>query len=95
MHGETAAVATYARRAVKEKDAGRPLQPIAEKMNELAEQYDKNSKPDYCAHYGLVDEIVKLRELRNYLKAFTGAAYQNPRSICPRHHMILPRIIKG
>ena len=25
MHGETAAVATYARRAVKEKDAGRPL----------------------------------------------------------------------
>ena len=27
MHGETAAVATYSRRLVKEKDAGRPLEP--------------------------------------------------------------------
>ncbi len=40
-------------------------------------------------------EIVKLTNLRSYLKAFAGAAYQNPKSICPRHHMILPRIIKG
>ena len=95
MHGETAAVATYARRAVKEKDAGRSLEPIAEKMNALAQQYRDNSKPDYCAHHGLVDEIVNLNDLRNYLKAFAGAAYQNPKSICPRHHMILPRIIKG
>ena len=95
MHGETAAVATYARRAVKEKDAGRPLEPIAEKMNELAQQYLDNSKPDFCARQGMVDEIVKLKELRNYLKAFSGAAYQNPKSICPKHQMILPRIIKG
>jgi glutaconyl-CoA decarboxylase len=95
MHGETAAVATFARRAVKEKDAGRPLEPIAEKMNELAQHYQDHSQPDYCARYGLVDEVVKLDELRNYLKAFAGAAYQNPKSTCPRHHMILPRIIKG
>ena len=95
MHGETAAVATYARRAVKEKDAGRPLEPIAEKMNELARQYQEHSLPEYCARYGLVDEIVKLTNLRSYLKAFAGAAYQNPKSVCPRHHMILPRIIKG
>jgi glutaconyl-CoA decarboxylase len=27
--------------------------------------------------------------------AFTEAAYQNPRSLCPHHHMMLPRIIKG
>jgi len=27
--------------------------------------------------------------------AFAGAVYQNPRSICPQHHMLLPRIIKG
>ncbi len=95
MHGETAAVATYARRAVKEKDAGRSLEPIVEKMNELAQKYRDTSRPEFCARYGLVDEIVKLDNLRGYLQAFTGAAYQNPKSICPRHHMILPRVIKG
>ncbi len=95
MHGETAAVATYARRAVKEKDAGRPLEPVIEKMNELAEQYRNTSDPIYCARQGFVDEIVGLRELRSYMRAFAGAAYQNPRSICPRHQLILPRIIRS
>ena len=95
MHGETAAVATYARRAVKDKDAGKPLDEIVDKMNELAQRYRDTSEPDYCARYGFVDEIVKLSHLRDYMKAFTGAVYQNPRSICPRHHMILPRIIRG
>jgi glutaconyl-CoA decarboxylase len=95
MHGETAAVATYARRAVKEKDAGRPLDPVAERMNELVERYRETSRPEYSARYGQVDEIIKLKDLRKYLQAFTGAAYQNPKSICPRHHMMLPRIIKG
>ncbi len=95
MHGETAAVAMYSRRAVKEKDAGRPLDEVADKMNNLAEQYRKHSSPEYCARYGLVDEVVDLAELRNYLTAFAGAAYQNPRSICPKHQLLLPRIIKG
>jgi len=95
MHGETAAVATYARRAVKEKDANRPLEPVIEKMNALAERYRETSDPLYCAHHGFVDEIVNLSDLRSYLQAFAGAAYQNPRSICPRHQQILPRIIRG
>ena len=95
MHGETAAVATYARRAVKEKDAGRPLEPLAEKMNEMAQKYYDTSRPAYCAAHGFVDEIVDLTALRGYLKAFAGAVYQNPQSICPRHHMMLPRIIRG
>jgi len=95
MHGETAAVATYARRAVKEKDAGRPLEPVIDKMNELAQRYIDTSDPDFCSRHGLVDEIAKLDDLRTYLKAFAGAAYQNPTSICPKHQMILPRIIKG
>jgi glutaconyl-CoA decarboxylase len=95
MHGETAAVATYARRAVKEKDAGRPLEPLAQKMNEMAKKYYDMSRPDYCARHGFVDEIVDLTALRGYLKAFAGAVYQNPPSICPRHHMLLPRIIRG
>jgi len=95
MHGETAAVATYARRAVKEKDAGRPLEPIIEQMNKLTQRYRDTSGPLYCAHHGFVDEIVKLSDLRSYLQAFAGAVYQNPKSICPRHQLILPRIIKG
>ncbi|MCH6548698.1 MAG: glutaconyl-CoA decarboxylase subunit alpha [Proteobacteria bacterium] len=95
MHGETAAVATYARRAVKEKDAGRPLEPIIEKMNELAQRYRDTSDPLYCAQHGFVDEIVNLNDLRSYLQAFAGAVYQNPKSVCPRHQLILPRIIKG
>jgi glutaconyl-CoA decarboxylase len=95
MHGETAAVATYARRAVKEKDAGRPLEPIAQKMNEMAQKYYDTSRPAYCARRGFVDEVVPLGALRGYLKAFAGCAYQNPRSICPQHLMLLPRLIRG
>jgi glutaconyl-CoA decarboxylase len=49
----------------------------------------------YCARKGMVDEIVKMADLRKYLAAFTGAAYQNPKSICPHHQMLLPRSIKG
>ena len=95
MHGETAAVATYARRAVKDKDAGKPLAPLAEKMNEMARKYHETSRPAYCARHGFVDEIVDLKALRGYLQAFAGSAYQNPKSICPRHQLLLPRIIKG
>ena len=95
MHGETAAVATYARRAAKEQAAGRPLEPVIDKMNELVNRYDETSRPLYCARQGFVDEVVKLTHLRRYLQAFAGAAYQNPTSICPQHQMLLPRLIRG
>ncbi len=95
MHGETAAAASFSRRLVKEKDAGRPLEPIIEKMNKLAKEYYDNSRPAYCAKMGMVDEIVKMTALRDYLKAFAGACYQNPKSICPQHHLITPRVIRG
>ena len=95
MHGETAAVATYSRRLVKEKEAGRPLEPIIEKMNQLAEEYHEKSRPLFCAKTGMIDEIVPMRDLRTYLVAFAGAAYQNPKSICPQHHLMLTRIIRG
>ena len=95
MHGETAAVATYSRRLVKEQAAGRPLEPIIEKMNELARDYHDKSRPLFCARAGMIDEIIALADIRKYMEAFAGAAYQNPRSICPHHQMILPRIIKG
>jgi glutaconyl-CoA decarboxylase subunit alpha len=95
MHGETAAVASFARRLVKEKDSGRPLQPTIDKMNALAQDYYNKSRPVYCAQTGFVDEVVSYADIRRYMVAFTGSAYQNPRSICPHHHMIIPRIIKG
>jgi glutaconyl-CoA decarboxylase subunit alpha len=95
MHGETAAAASYSRRLVKEKSAGRDLQPIVDKMNEMAQEYYDNSRPAYCAQKGMVDEVVNLYQIRNYLKAFAGAVYQNPKSICPQHQMILPRVIRG
>jgi len=95
MHGETAAVATYSRRLVKEKEAGRPLEPIIEKMNQLAKAYHEKSRPRFCAKSGMIDEIVPLSDLRKYIATFAGAAYQNPKSICPHHQLILPRIIKG
>ncbi|MBD3671431.1 MAG: glutaconyl-CoA decarboxylase subunit alpha, partial [Gammaproteobacteria bacterium] len=95
MHGETAAAASYARRLVKEKEAGRPLEPIIDKMNKLAQEYNDKSRPVYCAKAGFVDEVVAYPALRGYIQAFTGAAYQNPKSICPHHQMMLPRLIKG
>jgi glutaconyl-CoA decarboxylase len=95
MHGETAAAASFSRRLVKEKDAGRSLEPIIDKMNQMAKEYHDNSRPIYCAQYGLVDEVVRMSELRKYLLAFAGAIYQNPKSICPQHQMLLPRSIKG
>ena len=95
MHGETAAAASFSRRLVKEKAANRPLEPIIEEMNKLVKEYYDYSRPAYCAQHGLVDEVAKMTEIRNYLCAFAGAAYQNPKSICPQHQMMLPRIIKG
>ena len=95
MHGETAAAATFSRRLVKEKDAGRPLGPVIDQMNALVKQYYDQSRPIYCAMRGFVDEVVRFEELRRYMVAFAGSAYQNPKSICPHHHMMLPRLIRS
>lgn len=95
MHGETAAAAAFARRLVKEKDAGNPLEPVIDKMNALAQQYHDQSRPIYCAKAGLVDEIVPMPQLRDYFVAFSRSCYQNPKSICPQHQMLLPRSIRG
>lgn len=95
MHGETASAASFARRLVKEKDAGRPLEPVIDKMNELAKQYYEQSRPIYCAKRGFVDEVVPFTAMRKYMTSFVGCVYQNPDSICPHHQMMLPRIIKG
>jgi glutaconyl-CoA decarboxylase len=93
MYGPTAAAASFGRRLVKEKDAGRPLEPIIEKMNNLVKDYYKKSSPIYCAQRGFVDEVVCFPDLRKYIIAFTESAYQNPKSICPHNHMLLPRLV--
>jgi glutaconyl-CoA decarboxylase len=95
MHGETASVASFARRLVKEKDAGHDLQPVIDKMNDLAQQYHDQSRPLYCAKRGFVDEVIPFTEMRKYIVAFAGCVYQNPDSICPHHQMMLPRLIRG
>jgi glutaconyl-CoA decarboxylase len=95
MHGETAAVATYTRRLIKDQDAGKSLEPTVEKMNELVKKYHDTSRPIFCAKTGLIDEVSALKDLRGYLQAFAGAAFQNPKSICPQHHLITPRVAKG
>lgn len=95
MHGETAAVAAFARRLVKEQDADRDLQPVVDKMNELVQQYRDHSDPVYCARRGFVDEVVKFSDLRRYAIAFAGAVHQNPKSICPHHQLLTPRVIRG
>ncbi|MDI6786948.1 MAG: carboxyl transferase domain-containing protein, partial [Planctomycetota bacterium] len=78
MHGETAAAASFSRRLVKEKDAGKPLEPVIDAMNKLAKQYYDQSRPVYCAQRGYVDEVVSFAQLRNYFTAFADACYQNP-----------------
>ena len=94
MHSETAAAAMFARRLTKDYDAGKDIQPTIDKMNEIIRDYTRKSRPKYCAQMGWVDEIVDLRDLRNYLCAFAGAAYQNPASVCPQHQMLVPRMIR-
>lgn len=94
MHGETAAAAMYARRLVKDQDAGKDLQPIIDKMNNLIKNYYDKSRPSYCAKVGFVDEIVKMDALRGYICAFVGSAYQNPKALCAFHQMLTPRVIR-
>ncbi|MBP2025363.1 acyl-CoA carboxylase subunit beta [Peptoniphilus stercorisuis] len=94
MNGETAANAMYSRRLAKDKKSGADLQPTIDKMNKLINEYVEKSKPIYCAVHGLVDEIVNMNMLRHYIVAFADSAYQNPKSICPVHQMLLPRCIR-
>ena len=94
MNGETAAAAMYTGRLVKDQKAGKDLQDTIDKMNALIEDYNEKSKPLYCAKAGLVDEIVDMPMMRNYIVAFADSCYQNPESICPMHQMLLPRTIR-
>ena len=94
MNGKTAANAMYTGRLAKDHKAGKDLQPTIDKMNALIDDYDVKSKPLFCAQAGLVDEVVDMPMMRNYIVAFADSVYQDPKSICPFHQMILPRAIR-
>jgi glutaconyl-CoA decarboxylase len=94
MNGETAAAAMYSRRLAKDQKAGKDLQPVIDKMNQLIEEYTEKARPAFCGKMGLVDEVVEFPGLRSYLRAFAYAVYQNPKSICPFHQMLLPRSLR-
>jgi len=38
---------------------------------------------------------VRFEDMRKYLVAFANCVWQNPMSICPQHHMMLPRMIQS
>jgi glutaconyl-CoA decarboxylase len=94
MNGETAAAAMYSRRLAKDQKEGKDLQPTIDKMNKLIEDYAQKARPLFCAQKGFVDEVVNLPDLRSYVRAFAGSVYQNPKSICPFHQMLLPRTLR-
>lgn len=91
MNGETAAIAMYSRKLVKDKKAGKDLQPTVDKMNALIKKFHEESRPKACAVTGMVDEIVDMTMIRPYIEAFVESAYQNPKGICAFHQMLLPR----
>ena len=94
MHGETAAAAMYSRRLAKEHKAGESLFGTIKKMNDMIQDYAAKSRPQACGELGLVDEVVNMNMLRNYVVAFAYSVYQNPAQICPFHTMLSPRTIR-
>ena len=65
-----------------------------EDLDNMIEEYHQKSAPAFCAKAGMVDEVVDMPRIRDYLIAFADACYQNPKAICPFHQMLLPRIIR-
>ena len=94
MHGETAAAAMYSRRLAKEAKEGKSHEATIAAMNKMIHDYAAKSRPQACAQLGLVDEIVNMNMMRNYIVAFAYSCYQNPEHICPFHQMITPRAIR-
>ncbi|MBI4068017.1 glutaconyl-CoA decarboxylase subunit alpha [Candidatus Kaiserbacteria bacterium] len=74
MHKETAAIACFGRALKKAADDTERLSVIA-KMNGLVEKYSESACPHYVARQGIVDEVVNLSRLREYLTWFLHAAY--------------------
>lgn len=93
IYGETAATAMYVRRLAKAYKAGQPMDDTIDKMNDLIRDFNEKARPYSAAKLGLVDEVVDIPRLRDYMVAFAESAYQNPPAHCPFHQMITVRTI--
>lgn len=93
IYGETAAAAMYVRRLARAYKNGQPMDDIIKKMNEMLQEFNELARPHSAAKMGLVDEVVDIPRLRDYMVAFTESAYQNPVAHCPFHQMITVRTI--
>lgn len=93
-HGDPAP-ALPSERPHREKDAGQRIEPIVDRTDTPAAHSHERYGPIECANRGFVDEIIPLPDLRRYIVAFAGCCYQNPKSICAHHRMVLPKIIQG
>ena len=66
------------------------------KMNEFVTQCGRDRIPIiWFQDTSGIDVGDTAEAIRNYLVAFTAGVYQNPRSICPHHHLMLPRLIRS
>lgn len=94
MHGEIAVAAMYSHRLARDAKASKDLKPTVDKMSEMIEEYRIKPDPLSCAQHGPLDEIIKLIKIREYMTVSAESVYQNPRSFCAFHQMLLPRAIR-
>ncbi|MBI5003756.1 glutaconyl-CoA decarboxylase subunit alpha [Candidatus Kaiserbacteria bacterium] len=74
MHPQSAAMALYGNKLLKA--ASREAQQVViNEMNALMAQYRETSSPRYAAQHGIVDEVVRLTDMRSYLSWFAQAAH--------------------
>ena len=95
MHGETAAVATYARRAAKEPRRRPPARPGHRQDERTGRPLPRDLATGVLRTAGVRGRDRQADRPAPIPAGVHGAAYQNPTSLCPRHHMLLPRVIRG
>ena len=94
--GRPPAAASFSRRLVKEKDAGKPLAADHRQDERAGPAVLRQIPAGLLRQTGFRGRGGPLRRTcDSYLVAFTNCVYQNPKSICPQHHLMLPRLIRS
>jgi glutaconyl-CoA decarboxylase len=76
MHPQSAAMALYGHKLLK-ATSKKEQQAVINEMNALMAQYRETSSPRYAAQHGIVDEVVRLTDIRTYLSWFAQAAHHS------------------
>ncbi len=76
MHPQSAAMALYGHKLLK-ATSKKEQQAVIDEMNALMAQYRETSSPRYAAQHGIVDEAVRLSDMRTYLSWFVQAAHHS------------------